>query len=176
LVDARHGRLKIIDFGSAKKMDAETESTPYIASRFYRAPELLLNSSSYGNKIDIWAAGCVISEILLDAMPMFQGGNNEEQLIQIMQILGRPSEHAAVYQRHHVFRCHAAVAQHDTIGGIKGCDGVEDARLWVGVELEQNFPHVGVPFRRTARHTVSCGGLSLYCCSGYGYIVSLHWQ
>jgi glycogen synthase kinase 3 beta len=92
LVDARQGRLKIIDFGSAKRIDKGTESATYIASRIYRAPELLLGCSTYNEKIDIWAAGCIIAEIILDAIPMFQGSSNEDQLVQIMRIMGKPTE------------------------------------------------------------------------------------
>jgi glycogen synthase kinase 3 beta len=91
LVDPPAGRLKIIDFGSAKRLRSGGPSASYIASRIYRAPELLLNTTHYDTKIDIWAAGCVISEILLDAIPMFQGSSNEDQLVQIMRILGPPT-------------------------------------------------------------------------------------
>jgi len=37
---------------------------PYIVSRYYRAPELLLASRKYDLSIDIWAAGCIIFEML----------------------------------------------------------------------------------------------------------------
>lgn len=93
LVDTRKGILKIIDFGCAKFLNKDNgPHHSYVASRIYRAPELLLNSTEYDDKVDIWAAGCVISEILLDAIPMFQGCNNEDQLVQIMQILGNPTD------------------------------------------------------------------------------------
>lgn len=93
LVDKRKGILKIIDYGCAKFLnEGNRPHQSYIASRIYRAPELLLNSTSYDNKIDIWAAGCVISEILLDAIPMFQGCDNHDQLMQIMHVLGPPTE------------------------------------------------------------------------------------
>jgi glycogen synthase kinase 3 beta len=91
LVDPGRGRLVISDFGSAKVLDKDEENAFYVASRIYRAPELLLNCTSYDNKIDIWAAGCVIAEILLDAIPMWQGSSNDEQLVQIMQVLGPPT-------------------------------------------------------------------------------------
>jgi glycogen synthase kinase 3 beta len=92
LVDAARGRLVISDFGSAKVLDKDGDNAFYIASRIYRAPELLLNCTTYDNTIDIWAAGCVIAEILLDAIPMWQGASNDEQLIQIMQVLGPPAQ------------------------------------------------------------------------------------
>ena len=49
------GTIKICDFGSAKVLDEESAlNTPYIVSRYYRAPELILACSDYTNKIDIW--------------------------------------------------------------------------------------------------------------------------
>ena len=48
------GIVKICDFGSAKVMSPGGLNTPYIVSRYYRAPELILGCSDYDNKIDIW--------------------------------------------------------------------------------------------------------------------------
>lgn len=48
------GVVKICDFGSAKIIDENGMNTPYIVSRYYRAPELILACSDYTNKIDIW--------------------------------------------------------------------------------------------------------------------------
>jgi serine/threonine protein kinase len=48
-------------------------------------------STLYDAKIEIWAAGCVVAEILLDAIPMFQGESNADHLTQIMRIIGRPT-------------------------------------------------------------------------------------
>jgi len=51
----KEGIIKICDFGSAKVLDEEGAlNTPYIVSRYYRAPELILACSDYTNKIDIW--------------------------------------------------------------------------------------------------------------------------
>ena len=65
LVDPETHVLKICDFGSAKKIDAEFPSTSYICSRFYRAPELIFGSTDYREKIDMWSAGCVLVELLI---------------------------------------------------------------------------------------------------------------
>lgn len=48
------GVVKICDFGSAKVMSPHSLNTPYIVSRYYRAPELTLACTDYTNKIDIW--------------------------------------------------------------------------------------------------------------------------
>lgn len=50
----KEGVVKICDFGSAKLISSEALNTPYIVSRYYRAPELILACSDYTNKIDIW--------------------------------------------------------------------------------------------------------------------------
>lgn len=66
------GVVKICDFGSAKFMTADGLNTPYIVSRYYRAPELTLSCSDYGNKIDVWAIGCIFAEFMIKR-PLFPG-------------------------------------------------------------------------------------------------------
>jgi len=65
------GVVKICDFGSAKILD-EKLNTPYIVSRYYRAPELILACSDYTEKIDIWAIGCIFTEFMT-LRPLFPG-------------------------------------------------------------------------------------------------------
>jgi glycogen synthase kinase 3 beta len=54
ILKTESGVVKICDFGSAKIIDENGMNTPYIVSRYYRAPELILACSDYTNKIDIW--------------------------------------------------------------------------------------------------------------------------
>ncbi|OHT12149.1 CMGC family protein kinase [Tritrichomonas foetus] len=61
LVDMESGELKICDFGSAKVIKPGDKSVSYISSRYYRAPELILDCREYTTSIDIWAAGCVVA-------------------------------------------------------------------------------------------------------------------
>lgn len=79
--------VKICDFGSAKVIDSSGKNTPYIVSRFYRAPELILGVSSYGAPIDIWATGCIFAE-LLTQKPIFPGKSEGSQLLEQMAVLG----------------------------------------------------------------------------------------
>ena len=90
LVDQSSGILKICDFGSAKQLTGKEPSVSYIASRFYRAPELMYNCQYYTNKIDIWAAGCIICECLLTGIPIFRGRTSIGQLHEIARIIGQP--------------------------------------------------------------------------------------
>lgn len=84
--------VKICDFGSAKKMVAKDEKNmPKIVSRYYRAPELICGRSDYGCAIDMWAAGCILLE-LLTLEPLFPGKNDGSQIFEILSILGSPSE------------------------------------------------------------------------------------
>lgn len=86
------GIIKICDFGSAKVLDEEGSlNTPYIVSRYYRAPELILACSDYTNKIDIWAIGCIFAE-LLTLRPLFPGKTEGSQLIEQVAILGLPTK------------------------------------------------------------------------------------
>ena len=83
------GTVKICDFGSAKLLDDKL-NTPYIVSRYYRAPELILACSDYTEKIDIWAIGCIFAEFLT-LRPVFPGKTEGSQLIEQIAILGLPS-------------------------------------------------------------------------------------
>lgn len=80
----------IADFGSSKIFN-NAGSTTYISTRYYRAPECLLENAFYDMSIDIWAMGCVFAEILLNK-PIFMGENNTDQLYKIFSILGFPNK------------------------------------------------------------------------------------
>jgi len=84
------GELKLADFGSAKMLEADHVSMSYICSRYYRAPELLLGSSNYTTKIDVWSAGCILAEMLL-GKPIFAGVDSQDQFVKIVLVLGSPS-------------------------------------------------------------------------------------
>jgi len=84
------GELKMADFGSAKILDADHVSMSYICSRYYRAPELLMGSTNYSTKIDIWSAGCILAEMLM-GKPIFAGVDTQDQFVKIVLVLGTPS-------------------------------------------------------------------------------------
>lgn len=92
LVCPSTGRLLIADFGSAKNIVNGEKSIAYIASRYYRAPELVLGCEDYDGAVDVWAAGCVIAEMLLKGAPLFQGEAGVLQFIAIARILGLPTK------------------------------------------------------------------------------------
>lgn len=66
-------------------------NTPYVVSRYYRAPELIMGSNKYDCSIDIWSAGCILFE-LVTRTPLFPGDAEGLQILEQAQIKGMPSE------------------------------------------------------------------------------------
>jgi len=96
LLDHDHN-VKLCDFGSSKKLDGKSKTNiPHVVSRYYRAPELLLCHTDYTIKIDIWAAGCILVE-LFTKEPLFPGKSEGLQLLEIMAVLGSPSDNEKPY-------------------------------------------------------------------------------
>uniref|UniRef100_A0A3Q0R2Z9 mitogen-activated protein kinase n=1 Tax=Amphilophus citrinellus TaxID=61819 RepID=A0A3Q0R2Z9_AMPCI len=79
--------LKILDFGLARHTD--DEMTGYVATRWYRAPEIMLNWMHYNKTVDIWSVGCIMAE-LLTGRALFPGTDHINQLQQIMRLTGTP--------------------------------------------------------------------------------------
>jgi len=61
-----------------------------VATRWYRAPEILLGSNKYTKGVDMWSMGCILAELLL-GKPVFPGTSTLNQLDRVMEITGRPS-------------------------------------------------------------------------------------
>ena len=72
MIDPGKQHLKFCDFGTAKYMVLGEDNVAYVCSRNYRAPELIFGSTQYTYSIDIWAAGCILAE-LLNGNPLFEG-------------------------------------------------------------------------------------------------------
>jgi len=88
LINCDTKELKLADFGCSKEIiNKNKKNTTYIVSRFYRAPELILDRNLYNNKIDIWSYGCILVEIAL-GFTLFVGNDNVEMLVEIIKILG----------------------------------------------------------------------------------------
>lgn len=91
LLDPQTSVLKVCDFGCAKKLMHGETSISYICSRYYRPPELCMGATQYGVGIDMWSGGCVVAEMFLSE-PIFRGSSREDQMIEIIKILGTPSK------------------------------------------------------------------------------------
>nr|XP_023026600.1 serine/threonine-protein kinase prp4 [Leptinotarsa decemlineata] len=86
LVNESKHLLKLCDFGSASIVN-ENEITPYLVSRFYRAPEIILGMT-YDYAIDMWSAACTIYELYTGKI-MFSGKSNNQMLKFFMDVKGK---------------------------------------------------------------------------------------
>ena len=91
----RNCELKIGDFGMAKGLSSSAEEhstfmTEYVATRWYRAPELMLSLSEYTFAIDMWSVGCILAEMIARRQ-LFPGKNYLNQLQLILSVVGTPS-------------------------------------------------------------------------------------
>lgn len=86
--------LKICDFGLARidnNLDRGNVSalTEYVATRWYRAPEVMLAASQYSIAMDLWSVGCILAE-LFSGKPLLPGKDYRHQLLLLFQLLGTP--------------------------------------------------------------------------------------
>lgn len=121
--------LKICDFGLARGFSEDPEQnagfmTEYVATRWYRAPEIMLSFTNYTKSIDIWSVGCILAE-LLGGKPLFRGKDYVDQLNQILLILGTPKESTLT-----------------KIGSIRAQNYVKSLPFMRKVEYSEIFPTV----------------------------------
>src|ERR1700712_405325 len=68
--------LKVCDFGLARSAASQEDNsgfmTEYVATRWYRAPEIMLTFKEYTKAIDVWSVGCILAE-MLSGKPLFPG-------------------------------------------------------------------------------------------------------
>ncbi|KAM6503459.1 mitogen activated protein kinase-like protein [Amanita muscaria] len=89
--------LKVCDFGLARSVRTAEPSgtetgfmTEYVATRWYRAPEIMLTFKQYTKAIDVWSVGCILAE-MLSGKPLFPGRDYHHQLTLILDVLGTPT-------------------------------------------------------------------------------------
>ncbi|XP_018865235.3 cyclin-dependent kinase-like 1 isoform X1 [Gorilla gorilla gorilla] len=84
----KHSVIKLCDFGFARLLTGPSDYyTDYVATRWYRSPELLVGDTQYGPPVDVWAIGCVFAE-LLSGVPLWPGKSDVDQLYLIRKTLG----------------------------------------------------------------------------------------
>jgi mitogen-activated protein kinase 15 len=88
-------RASLADWGLSRSLSSTNTAagnammTDYVATRFYRCPEILLGSSTYSYGVDMWAVGCILAEMIL-GKPLFPGTSTMNQLERILEVTGRP--------------------------------------------------------------------------------------
>ncbi|KAF5913108.1 hypothetical protein HPG69_009059, partial [Diceros bicornis minor] len=99
----KQGIIKICDFGFARILIPGDAYTDYVATRWYRAPELLVGDTQYGSSVDVWATGCVFAE-LLTGQPLWPGKSDVDQLYLIIRTLGKLiPRHQSIFKSNQFF-------------------------------------------------------------------------
>ncbi|CAH6840007.1 Cdkl1 [Phodopus roborovskii] len=124
----KHSIIKLCDFGFARLLTGPGDYyTDYVATRWYRSPELLVGDTQYGPPVDVWAIGCVFAE-LLSGVPLWPGKSDVDQLYLIRKTLGDLiPRHQQVFSMNQYF------------SGVKIPDP-EDMET-----LESKFPNISYP-------------------------------
>jgi len=88
---SNQGDVKLADFGLARSTVNMRELTKKVVTLWYRAPELLLGERKYDDRIDVWSAGCLFAELLMNR-PLFPGASEPAQMDLIFALCGTPTE------------------------------------------------------------------------------------
>ncbi|XP_065879685.1 cyclin-dependent kinase F-4 [Euphorbia lathyris] len=83
--------IKIADFGLAREINSQPPYTEYVSTRWYRAPEVLLQSYLYSSKVDMWAMGAIMAE-LFTLRPLFPGSSEADEIYKICNVIGSPTK------------------------------------------------------------------------------------
>lgn len=87
-------QIKLADFGLARSVastgeDTNIKLTDYVATRWYRAPEILLGSTKYSKAVDMWSVGCILGELIV-GKAIFQGTSTLNQIEKVLELIGKP--------------------------------------------------------------------------------------
>eukprot|EP00042_Codosiga_hollandica_P049581 m.577850 g.577850 ORF g.577850 m.577850 type:complete len:509 (-) comp57916_c0_seq22:878-2404(-) len=86
---SKQGVVKLCDFGFARSLSgAGAMYTDYVATRWYRSPELLVGDPNYSMPVDLWALGCLIFE-MMTSEPLFPGDSDLDQIHHIVRCFGQ---------------------------------------------------------------------------------------
>ncbi|XP_054714546.1 cyclin-dependent kinase-like 4 isoform X2 [Uloborus diversus] len=99
----KDGIVKLCDFGFARNLSPGENYTDYVATRWYRAPELLVGDTHYGPAVDVWAVGCVAAE-LIRGEALWPGKSDVDQLYLIRRTLGELiPRHMQIFKKNDFF-------------------------------------------------------------------------
>ena len=89
--------VKVADFGLARSVAFNDEDgsppvlTEYVATRWYRAPEILLGSTKYTKAVDMWSVGCILGELII-GKAIFPGTSTLNQIERVLELIGKPKD------------------------------------------------------------------------------------
>lgn len=89
LVSFKDHKLYLIDWGLAEYIIKGRSYSPRTGTRSYKAPELLLSYNYYNQKVDIWAAGCVMANLMFGVHSFFSGSDNDDVLMKQVEFYGK---------------------------------------------------------------------------------------
>ncbi|CAD7702889.1 unnamed protein product [Ostreobium quekettii] len=88
VIDHDLHKLRLIDWGLAEFYFPGKEYNVRVASRHYKAPELLVDLTDYDYSMDLWGVGCMLAGMVFKKEPFFNGVDNADQLLKITKVLG----------------------------------------------------------------------------------------
>lgn len=88
MIDHKHKKLRLIDWGLAEYYHANMEYNVRVASRFFKGPELLVDYRMYDYSLDLWSFGTMLASLVFQKEPFFHGTSNTDQLVKIVRVLG----------------------------------------------------------------------------------------
>ena len=113
LVSANFSTVKLADFGSAFfETDHDNDPTPYLVSRFYRPPEVILGLE-YNRMVDLWSLSVTLAELFTGTV-LFPGKSNNDMLVRFMDAMG-PFSHKMV-KRHALSYTKMGLQPHFEVG------------------------------------------------------------
>nr|AAL58838.1 serine/threonine protein kinase kkialre-like 1 [Homo sapiens] len=147
----KHSVIKLCDFGFARLLTGPSDYyTDYVATRWYRSPELLVGDTQYGPPVDVWAIGCVFAE-LLSGVPLWPGKSDVDQLYLIRKTLGDLiPRHQQVFSTNQYFSGVKIPDPEDmslclsvtlTEGGLLASGAVKRSQMGSSVSQATSWPH-----------------------------------
>merc|ERR1711934_1014546 len=88
MIDHERRQVRLIDWGLAEFYHPGTEYNVRVASRYFKAPELLVDYKMYDYSTDLWSLGCMFAGLIFRKEPFFHGHDNTDQLVRIVRVLG----------------------------------------------------------------------------------------
>uniref|UniRef100_A0A3B1KF62 mitogen-activated protein kinase n=1 Tax=Astyanax mexicanus TaxID=7994 RepID=A0A3B1KF62_ASTMX len=133
--------LKLCDFGFARDLSEGNDAnyTEYVATRWYRSPELLLGAP-YGKAVDMWSVGCILGE-LSDGQPLFPGESEIDQLFTIQKVLGPlpPEQMKLFYSNPRFHGLRVGICFCLSLFLFLSCEQILSHELWISAANLESF-------------------------------------